>query len=125
MASSVPLGGIASLTIDGNSVLLVSGVTYQTADTEQESQTGSDGIHGFFQKIVVPFIAFKVRLTPAQPLSDYDGLTSSTVVVTLINGTTVSGYTMWITKAAEGDALEATADLRFEGFSVSVDLAAA
>jgi hypothetical protein len=115
------LAGIANLYIDGSPVKLVSGLTYQTSVRAREPANGMDGFHGYTVKISNGSMKFTVRLTSDQPLSFYDDLTDSTVVAELINGSTVSGYNMFVTEPPEGDAAEATATISFAGPLVSVD----
>ena len=71
MASTAYLAGIASAYINGAQVMLVGNLTYQTANIEAESAVGMDGVQGPMAKYVAPFVAFRVRLTSDQPVSNY------------------------------------------------------
>ena len=117
---TIALAGIASAYIDGVAVKLVADATYQTSILSRESAMGMDGFHGFNAKYVPGKIAMKLRVTSDQTLSDYDDLESSTIVIELVNGTSVSGYTMFVATPPVGNAMEGTVDLDLEGPLVSV-----
>ena len=118
--AQVAFGGIAALFIDGNATPIVSGLTYRCGGVENETADGMDGIQGFTSKYVSGMMSFKIRLSKDLPLSTFLNLTSSTVVVQLVSGSTVSGYNMWLTKVPEADAAEGTAELVFESKLVTV-----
>ena len=112
------LGGVATVSIDGSTVRVVEGLKYSVSNLKRESQAGMDGIHGFTETPIAPFIEFTGRdggeILPAQ----YRDLVDATVTVRLANGKTVTGIAMWTTEPQEVETEKGTFRIRFEGGTV-------
>lgn len=116
------LGGVASITIDGTQYpVLTDGLMWSPSTQEYETKMGADGYHGVIVKLVPGYIACKLRDSGTNIVAAFQQKTNSEVILTQINGKTVSGYQMVCMKALEVDAIEATYDVRFEGPTVTED----
>lgn len=116
--TSKRLAGIASGSIDGTTYQIVSDVEYSTSTVERESLLGMDGYHGYSEKPIAGYMAFKVRDNSGIRTSSFNAMTSSTVVIIGSNGKSVSGQNMVCMKAVEVKLADGTFDLRFEGSRV-------
>jgi len=108
------IAGIGTASIDGT-LYNISDVTYSDTVIIRESQVGYNGYHGQSGKYAAAFIAFKVRDNSGIKVSDFAGMVSSTVMITLANGKVVTGSTMGCTLAREVDANTGEFEARFEG----------
>ena len=116
---SRPLSGTATVTLDGMSVHVAGTCRYSVSKKSRTTQKGLSGVHGYKETLEPGFIEIEVRDSGTLSLSDFDGYTSTTVVVELNNGKTIVGENMWSVNTQEVDTNEATFTLRFEGRDVS------
>ena len=115
------LAGVASVTIDGTSYMLVGEPTWQPGSTKNETLVGLDGVHGYAQTFTPPFMSCTLRDSGALTVADFYAMTNSTVQFQLANGKMVSGSGMWITEAVSVKSAEGTFEVKFEGFQVAED----
>jgi hypothetical protein len=123
MATNRRLAGIAQIAIDGTNYDLVGEVIWSPSDRKRETLVGVDKVHGYSEQVVAGFIACKLRDNGATAAYSFQQMTDVTVQLTLANGKVVGGNGMWNTDAVEVENAEGTFAVRFEGDSVSEDLA--
>jgi len=114
------IAGQASVTIDGQSYLLVGEFTYRVSDFSVETLLGSDGVHGAKAKPAAGMIKMKLRDDGSVSISALSGKTASSIVCQLANGKIVVGTNMWrVGEPVEVESEEATFEIQFEGADVS------
>lgn len=116
--SNRPLAGTATVTLDGMSVYVAGTFRYSVGNKKRETLPGMDGIHGFKETYVPPFIEIEIRDHGKLSMEDIANATDITVVAILANGKTIMGENMWNVTVPEVDTTQATLNARFEGQSV-------
>lgn len=113
------LAGITGLTINGNSFMVVSDVTWSPATVKRETLVGLDSVHGFSEVPIQGYIQATLRDSAAIRVGDFNAMRCVEVLVTLANGKIVGGSNMWNTAALEVRAAEGTFEVRFDGQTVA------
>ena len=111
------IAGTAFVKRDGVQYALKGALTIQPLDTSREGVAGTDGIHGFKEVAVVPYIEVEVTKTPELSLKALQGVTDSTVTAECADGTVYALRNAWFSGLAELDGVEGQVTLRFEGLS--------
>ncbi|EON3358787.1 phage tail tube protein [Yersinia enterocolitica] len=114
------LAGTAYVTVDGLTIMVAGQFKYSPSKFKRETLTGMDGVHGYKETFNAPFIACQIRDSGGTSISDFNDQTNVNIVCELANGKTIIGSGMWSVNTQEVDSTEATADIRWEGGSVSV-----
>ncbi|EKN6253596.1 phage tail tube protein [Yersinia enterocolitica] len=114
------LAGTAYVTVDGLTIMVAGQFKYSPSKFKRETQTGMDGVHGYKETFSAPFISCQIRDSGGTSISDFNDQTNVNIVCELANGKTIIGSGMWSVNTQEVDSTEATADIRWEGGSVSV-----
>ncbi|HEI6946356.1 TPA: phage tail tube protein [Yersinia enterocolitica] len=114
------LAGTAYVTVDGLTIMVAGQFKYSPSRVKRETLTGMDGVHGYKETFNVPFISCQIRDSGGTSISDFNDQTNVNIVCELANGKTIIGSGMWSVNTQEVDSTEATADIRWEGGSVSV-----
>lgn len=112
------LAGIAYLSVDGTTYMLAGDLAYQVSTVSRETLAGQDRVHGYSEKPVAGYISATIRDWGGLSLAQVNAMTNVTVVAELANGKTITGRNMWTVESQEVKTSEATADVRWEGFSV-------
>jgi hypothetical protein len=112
------LAGVTGLTIDGNSYMVVSDVTWSPGRWRRETLTGLDGVHGFSETPLAGYVEATLRDAGSISISDFTEMRCVEVQVTLASGKVVAGSNMWNTTALEVRAAEGTFQVRFDGADV-------
>lgn len=110
--------GIATLTIDGTSFDVVSDAAYFVSTVKRETLPGQSGIQGYSEMPQAGYISATIRDAGSLTVADFNAMTSVTCILTLANGKTVYGDSMWNTECDEVKTQEATFTIKFEGVSV-------
>lgn len=111
-------GGIIQLSVDGVVYDAKGEATYNLGDPKREAVIGSDGkVHGFTEKVQVPFIELKFTDRGGLDTRALHNLTNSTVVLSLANGKLVTLRNSWYAAPGDGKTDEGEIDARFEGKS--------
>lgn len=108
--------GIASLTIDGSNFDVVGDLRYNPATVKREMLIGQSGPQGHKVSYVNGFISAKLRDANGLTVRDFQDMTDVTVVGVLVSGKTVSGAGLTQTNELDVDTMEATFDVKFEGW---------
>ncbi|PWI81123.1 phage tail protein [Enterobacter sp. CGMCC 5087] len=114
------LAGTAYVSVDGSTIMVGGQFKYATGRVKRETLIGMDGIHGYKETFVAPYISCQVRDAGNTVLSDYNNMTNVTLVVELANGKTLTGSGMWTTDPQEVDSEEALFTVKWEGMTGSV-----
>ena len=112
------LAGVAYLSVDGASYMLAGDLSYQVSKVERETLTGQDRVHGYSEKPVAGFISGTLRDAGTLSVAAINDMTNVTVVCELANGKTVVGRNLWAVSVQEVKTMDATFEVRWEGFSV-------
>lgn len=114
------IGGVAYLTINGQSYMLAADLTYSPVSVKRETKTGEDHVHGYTESPTAPFISATLRDAGNLTVADFNSMTKELITLELANGKTVVGRDMWTVEAQEVKTAEGTFDVRWEGFDGSV-----
>jgi hypothetical protein len=109
------IGGIAYLRVNGRQYLLRGDLNYAPGDRERESKTGMDGIHGFGERVIPPFVEGNLTDTADLTVKDFQNMTDVTVTVELGNRKQFVLSNAWTVNRSEVDADEGQFPVRFEG----------
>jgi len=109
-ANGQALGGITFVTVDDRPMMAVSDVHYQGALISREDGVGMDGVHGFIEKVRVPFIKGKFRDQASLDVASLQYATGITVTIETNAGKSISGNNMWAHETSEVDTAEGTFD---------------
>ena len=110
--------GIASLSIDGVAYDVAADASYFANKVKRETLIGQSGVQGYQEMPVAGYITATIRDNGSLSVAYLNGLTASTLVLTLANGKIVYGDGMWSTEVEEVKSQEATFMVKFEGPAV-------
>ncbi|MGO3395342.1 MAG: phage tail tube protein [Serratia proteamaculans] len=114
------LAGTAYVSVDGLTIMVVGQFKYSTGRVKRETLIGMDGVHGYKETFVAPYISCQVRDSGSTVLADFNHQVNVTLVVELANGKTLIGSGMWSTDVQEVDSEEAVFTVKWEGNTDSV-----
>ena len=112
------LAGIATLTVNGASIMLTGDLAYGVSSISRETLIGQDRVHGYSEKPHAGFISGTIRDSSGLSVADLNAMTNVTVVLELANGKTIVGRNMWTVDAQEVKTPEAAIDVKWESVSV-------
>lgn len=109
--------GVVYFKVDGNIYDAKGNFTYNLGKPKREAIVGADVIHGYMEKIKVPFIEGEITDRSNLDLGVFQSLTDVTVTLELANGKTIVLRNAWF--AGDGDVKteEANIAVRFEGLT--------
>jgi len=113
------LAGTSSVSVDGVTYQLEGSLKYSPSKIKRETLTGPDGVHGFKETNVPPFMQFSLRDAGGLTVEDFNKMRDALVVAQLANGKTIIGNNMWTTDPQEVDTTDGKFDVRFEGPDVT------
>lgn len=110
-------GGIIEFKIDGQIYDAKGNFTYGLGINERTAIVGADGIHGYSEKIMAPFIEGEITDSNGLSLDDLGAITDSTITLTLANGKVIMLSHAW---SVNKDGMSASTDegnipVKFEG----------
>lgn len=112
------IGGVASLTIDGDTWDVASDLEYSPTTVVRETMKGQSRVEGFSEMPTQCFMSMTLRDRPDATVASLNNKTAATITAQLANGKTVYGAGMWQTGELAVRTQEATMSVRFEGPSV-------
>ena len=118
-----PIAGGASLTVDGEPYNITAS-DYRVSASKAETMKGQTKVEGYSEMPMEGFISATVRLQPGQSSAKLVGARAGTVVLVRRSGQTVYGSNMWQTEEAGTSTVEGTMQVKFEGETVTEDVAA-
>lgn len=116
--------GVVYFKADGQIYDAKGNFTYNLGTPKREAIIGADVVHGYAEKIKVPFIEGEITDRGSLDVAAFQKLTNVTATLELANGKVVVLRNAWY--AGEGDIKteEANIAVRFEGLSAEEVLAA-
>lgn len=109
------IAGVAFFKVNGTQYQLRGNLTLNVDEFEREGVAGMDGVHGFTEKPIVPFIAGDFSDSAGLSLQEIAALTDVTVQADLANGKSYILRNAWAAQSRELNASEGTVAIRFEG----------
>lgn len=109
------IAGTCFLKLDGQQYDLKGDLSVMPHSIKREGVAGMDGIHGFKETQVVPFIEGTVTLSPGLSVKALQGVSDSTVTAELSNGKVYVLRNAWFAGEPAIDGAEGQVPLRFEG----------
>lgn len=114
------LAGTAYISVDGVVYEVAGNLTWNSVTTVKETlKSMSDPAPGYRELPTAAWIDLETRDLGDVPLSTFQNMTNSTVVVQLANSKVLTGTSMWTTEAFSVNEQEGTFRLRFEGGNVT------
>lgn len=115
--AAIRVAGTCFLKRDGIQYSLMGSLVIQPLSVEREGVTGMDGIHGYSEKSVVPYIEAEVTKTPELSVAALSGVTDSTITAECADGTVYVLRNAWFAGVAELDGGDGKVTLKFEGLA--------
>ena len=112
-ASNQRIGGVASLTIDGQQYTLRGNMKVKPSTVKREGVAGQDAVHGYTEMPIVPGADCDLTTTNGLSLIDLENIVDSTVTIQLANGRTYVLTDAWTESAFEIDTAEGKFGVNF------------
>ena len=113
------IAGTAYVTVNGVSVMVEGSFKYQPSTVNRTTLTGMDGVHGYKEKPVAPYISARLRDSGGTNVQGFNKQTNVNVIAELANGKTIIGRGLWTVNVQEVESEDAVFDVRWEGFKVT------
>ncbi|WP_337049769.1 phage tail tube protein [Serratia fonticola] len=114
------LAGTAYVSVDGMTIMVAGQFKYSAGRFKRETLIGMDGVHGYKETFIAPYISCQVRDSGSLVVADFNNQVNVTIVAELANGKTVIGSGMWIVDQQEVDSEDAVFSVKWEGQTDSV-----
>lgn len=111
------IAGICFFKVDGQQYPLRGSFKVQPFNTKKEGIAGQDGIHGYKETPIIPFIEGEVSDLGSFSLSQLQQVTNSTITAELANGKVYTLRNAWFVDAPDLDAVDGKITIKFEGRS--------
>jgi hypothetical protein len=118
MATTKRIGGVLSLLVDGNQFEARGNFHVKPSTVKRTGVAGQDGVHGYTEMPIVPFIKGDISIGNQLSVQDIEGITASTAQVTLANGVTYVLQQAWVDSDFDVDTVEGKLEVTFEGMSI-------
>jgi hypothetical protein len=115
--AAIRVAGTAFFKIDGVSYSLKGALSVQPLSEEREAVVGMDGIHGYAERSIVPFISVELTKDPTLRMAAIGTMTNNTITAECADGTVYALRNAWFAGQSEVNGGEGTVTLRFEGLS--------
>jgi hypothetical protein len=115
--AAIRVAGTAFFKIDGLQYSLKGALSIQPLSEERAAVTGMDGIHGYSETPIVPFISVELTKTPGLSMAAIGAVTNSTITAECADQTVYALRNAWFAGQSEVNGGEGTVTLRFEGLS--------
>jgi hypothetical protein len=112
------LAGVAYVSVDGQSYMLVGDLTYSVSKISRETLIGQDRVHGYAEKPHAGFISGTFRDAGGLTVANFNAMTNVSVVAELANGKTIIMRNGWTVDAQEVKTTEGSFDVKWESPSV-------
>lgn len=114
-----PVAGTATVTVDGKRIIQLRGsLTIQAMTLEKTGVVGQDGVHGYVEKPIIPFIEMECSNYPGFSLVALQAIKNSTVTAVLDGLQTYSLRGAWYDGNDTLDASEGKIKLKFCGIAI-------
>jgi tail tube protein len=109
------VAGVAYLRVNGRQFALRGNLTVSVDGYERAGVAGQDGIHGYTETVVLPFIEGDLSDIGGLSLQQLRRFSNETVQAELANGKKYILRNAWTASAMELDTAEGQVTVRFEG----------
>ena len=113
------IAGTVTLTGPNGKISVKGSVTASFWDSEKESLSGVDGVHGYKKTFVAPFIEVTASTTSELNINEIVLADNETIQIDMANGKTGLLNSAWLTTRPELSPEEGEVTLRWEGKSGS------
>lgn len=111
------IAGVAFWKADGQQLAVRGNLTVMPSSRERAGIAGQDGVHGYSENPVVPYIEGEVSLLEGTSVEDIDAITSATITAELANGSVYVLREAWRAERSEINSKDGQFKVRFEGMS--------
>jgi len=111
------VAGTVYVDVDGNRLSIKGSITCAFSDFEREQVVGADGVHGFKESYLAPFVEVTATTTKELDLKLLTKATNRTVQVKMANGKSVILTGAQLANQPEINPEEGEVVLRFEGIA--------
>jgi hypothetical protein len=111
------IGGMISLTIDGQQYDAKGNFTYSLGIPKKEMVVGADRIHGYKEIPTVPFIEGEITDNAEISMANLRAVKDATILLKLGNGKTINLRNAIEASDGVGNTEEGNQSVRFEGMS--------
>ncbi len=112
------IGGVAYLRSDGVQFALRGNLVVSPDPFEREGVAGQDGVHGFTEKPVVPYIEGDITDLGGLSLEKLREMVSNTVTAELANGKVYVARNAWTANKRELNTSEGMTKVKFEAMKI-------
>lgn len=109
------IAGIAYWKVDGSQLAVRGNLTVSPTLFEKTGIAGQDGIHGYSELPVVPYIQGDVSLVEGTSVEDIDAVTDATITAELADGRVYTLRNAWRAQRSEINSRDGQFTVRFEG----------
>ncbi|EKM0565649.1 phage tail tube protein [Escherichia coli] len=113
------LAGTVYVTVNGVTVMVEGSFKYQVSKVNRTTLSGMDGVHGYKEKPVAPYISARLRDSGGTNVQGFGEQTNVNIVAELANGKTIIGEGLWTVNVQEVESEDAVFDVRWEGRDVT------
>jgi len=111
------IAGTAYIKADGRQYSARGNFTVMVDPFEREGIAGQDGVHGYSEKPVVPYIEGDISDSPDFSIEDLQAVSDATVTLETASGKVYILRNAWAAGVRELDTEEGKIPVRFEGMS--------
>lgn len=113
------IGGTVSFTIDGTMYSVRGNFEISAATVKRESIAGQSGVQGYTESYVVPSFKGDLTLDGSFSYATLEGITSSTMQVSLANGQTYVLSNAWFCSGTQMNIAEGRVSCEFGGLTMT------
>ena len=111
------IAGVAFLKVDGEQFAIRGKFKYVVNTVKRETLVGQDGVHGYKEMPVEPYISGDVSDHPGTRVKRLEDITDATITLELANGKTIMLRNAWWADTSEVDTEEGSYPVKFCGLS--------
>lgn len=111
------IAGIAYLKVDGTQFDIRGKFKYQIATVKRDEIVGQDGVHGYKEMPVAPYIEGDIDDMPGTRVRRLEDITNATITLELANGKTVVLHNAWWAGDSVVDTEEGSYPVKFCGIT--------
>jgi hypothetical protein len=111
----VSIGGIAYVKVDGTQYMLRGDLVVSWATTSRTGVAGMDGIHGYTEAPVIPYIHATFTDTGGLSMQQFHDMCDVTVTAELQNGKHYILVKAWVAGVQELNTTEGSIAVQFQG----------
>ena len=117
MATRNRRAGVIYIKVDGNQYSAVGNFTYNLGSLKREGIVGADEVHGFMERVQVPYIEGEITDASDLDLVALQAIEEATCTLELGNGKTIVLREAWYAADGTGNTERGNIQFRMEGKS--------